>query len=162
MITSIGRYFVGNPNIVAIVSTGTLAEVTADDYISSQADNIEALQNGEFQWQDNDVILMSYDGGEAWFLRDEANDTFVAMSVAGASHNIAFADQVTTVGGAATEEFTVTGALATDLAFVQVVDDGTNSVTVLEAVVTANTLTVTFSGNPAADTVINYQLIRAA
>lgn len=67
------------------------------------------------------------------------------------------------MGGAAAEAFTVTGAVAaTDRAFVQVVDNGTANVTVLQAVVTANTLTVTFSGNPGADTIINYQLIRAA
>ncbi len=78
------------------------------------------------------------------------------------SHVIKFANQVTTVGGAAAEAFTVTGAVAaTDRAFVQVVSDGTANVTVLQAVVTANTLTVTFSANPGADTVINYQIIRA-
>lgn len=78
------------------------------------------------------------------------------------SHIIKFANQVTTVGGAAAEAFTVTGAVAaTDRAFVQVVDNGTNNVTVLQAVVTTNTLTVTFSADPGADCVINYQLIRA-
>lgn len=79
------------------------------------------------------------------------------------SHVIKFANQVTTVGGAAAEAFTVTGAVAaTDRAFVQVVNDGTANVTVLQAVVTNDTLTVTFSANPGADTVINYQIIRAA
>lgn len=79
------------------------------------------------------------------------------------SHVIKFANQVTTVGGAAAEAFTVTGAVAaTDRAFVQVVNDGTANVTVLQAVVTANTLTVTFSANPGNDTVINYQIIRVA
>lgn len=78
-----------------------------------------------------------------------------------ASHIIKFAGQPTTVGGAAAEAFTVTGALNTDLAFVQMVDNGTNNVTIVDAVVTADTLTVTFSGDPGADTVINYQIIRA-
>ena len=76
---------------------------------------------------------------------------------------IKFASQVTTVGGAAAEAFTVTGAVAaTDRAFVQMVDNGTNNVTVLQAVVTADTLTVTFSADPGNDAVINYQLIRIA
>ncbi len=75
---------------------------------------------------------------------------------------VKFADQVTTAGGAAAEAFTVTGAAATDLAFVQVVDNGTNNVTVLQAVVTLNTLTVTFSADPGNDCIINYQLLRAA
>jgi hypothetical protein len=79
------------------------------------------------------------------------------------SNVIKFASQVTTVGGAAAEAFTVTGAVgATDRAFVQVVDDGTANVTVLQAVVTDNTLTVTFSANPGNDAIINYQIIRAA
>ncbi len=76
---------------------------------------------------------------------------------------IKFASQVTSVGGNATEAFTVTGAVAaTDRAFIQVVNNGTGNVTVLEAVVTTDTLTVTFSADPQNDTVINYQLIRAA
>ncbi len=78
------------------------------------------------------------------------------------SHVIKFANQVTTVGGAAAEAFTVTGAVAaTDRAFVQMVDSGTNNVTVLQAVVTNDTLTVTFSADPGNDAIINYQLIRA-
>lgn len=76
---------------------------------------------------------------------------------------IKFASQVTTAGGAAAEVITVTGAVAaTDRAYVQMVDNGTNNVTIVSAVVTTNTLTVTFSGDPGADTIINYQLVRAA
>lgn len=79
------------------------------------------------------------------------------------SHVIKFANQVTTVGGAAAEAFAVAGALAaSDRAFVQVVDNGSSNVTVLQAVVTNDTLTVTFSANPGNDTIINYQIIRAA
>ena len=78
------------------------------------------------------------------------------------SHVIKFASQYTTTGGAAAEAITVTGALNTDLAFVQLVNDGTNNVSVLSAVVTADTLTVTFSADPGNDAVINYQIIRAA
>lgn len=77
------------------------------------------------------------------------------------SHVVKFAGQHTTVGGDAAEAITVTGALATDLAFVQMVDNGTDNRTIVDAVVTSNTLTVTFSGNPGDDAIINYQLIRA-
>lgn len=78
------------------------------------------------------------------------------------SHVVKYAGQPTTVGGAAAEAFTVTGVAATDLAFVEIVNNGTNNVTVLQAVCTLNTLTITFSGDPAADTVFNYQILRAA
>lgn len=76
---------------------------------------------------------------------------------------IKYFSQYTTTGGAAAEAITVTGAVgATDRAFVQMVDDGTNNVTVVSAVVTNDTLTVTFSADPGNDAVINYQIIRAA
>lgn len=73
---------------------------------------------------------------------------------------IKFASQFTTLGGAAAEAITVTGALATDLAFVQLVDGGTGVVSVVKAVVTADTLTVTFSADPGNDAIINYQIVR--
>ena len=94
----------------------------------------------------------------------DANVTLAKLAAGIApSHVIKFGGQLTSVGGAAAEAFTVTGAVAaTDIAFVQVVNDGPNNVTVLQAVVTNNTLTVTFSADPGAGAVINYQLIRAA
>lgn len=77
------------------------------------------------------------------------------------SHVVKYAGQHTTVGGAADEAITVTGLAATDLVFCQVKDDGTSNVTILQAVPTSNTLTVTFSANPGNDTVIYYQALRA-
>lgn len=94
-----------------------------------------------------------------------ANKVVLAMLAAGITPAavIKYFAQYTTTGGAAAEAITVTGAVAaTDRAFVQMVNNGTNNVTIVDAVVTTNTLTVTFSGDPGADTIINYQLIRAA
>lgn len=78
------------------------------------------------------------------------------------SHIIKYAAQYTTVGGAAAEAINIPGVLVTDLAFVQIKDNGTANVTALQAACTANTLTVTFSGDPGADCIIYYQVIRAA
>ncbi len=90
-ITAIGRYFVGDPNIVAIVTDNTLAEITTAGYLTSdeiKAD-IEALNNGEFQWQDTDIVLISYapDFLVNWFKYDAANATFVANPAAGGLSN---------------------------------------------------------------------------
>lgn len=226
MITQIGRYFVGLPNIVGIVTDDNLATITTTGYLNDEADNIEALNNGEFQWEDTDLVLIHYSPGQiGFFVRDASNSTFVANPPAGGlantlpngnifvgnalnvatgvpmsgdatidntgaltiandaittakiddaavtvakleadlqpSHVVKFAGQHTTVGGGAAEAITVTGAAATDLAFVQMVDDGTNNVTIVDAVVTTDTLTVNFSANPGNDAVINYQLLRA-
>lgn len=217
-ITSMGRYFVGNPNIVAIVTDNTLTEITTAGYLTGAtiAADIETLQNGTFQWMDTDIVLIKYDVAIAFFVYDAANATFVANPPAsglsstlpsgdifvGSAANVAtgvamsgdvtiantgataigankvtlamlatgitpasivvFAGQPTTAGGAAAEAITVTGALATDLAFVQMVNPGTNAVSIVKAVVTANTLTVTFSADPGNNAVINYQLLRTA
>lgn len=72
-----------------------------------------------------------------------------------------FGAQYTTTGGAAAEAITVTGALSTDISHVRLVDDGTNNVTLTSWAVTADTLTVTFSGNPGNDVQIEYLLFRA-
>lgn len=93
----------------------------------------------------------------------DANVTLAKLAAGIApSHIVKYAAQYTTTGGAAGEAITVNGVLATDLAFVQLVDPGTNTVTVSIAVCTADTLTVTFSGDPGGDAKINYQILRAA
>lgn len=90
-ITAIGRYFVGDPNIVAIVTDNTLAEITTAGYFTSDAikADVEALNNGEWQWQDTDMVLISYapDFLVNWFKYDAATETFVANPAAGGLSN---------------------------------------------------------------------------
>lgn len=78
------------------------------------------------------------------------------------SHVVKFAAEFTTVGGGAAEAISVPGALATDIAFVQLKTPGAAPKTVDAAAVTLDTLTVTFSGDPSNDHVIYYQILRAA
>ena len=78
------------------------------------------------------------------------------------SHVVKFGAKVTTAGGAAAEAFTVTGALATDVAAVVMQNQGAVARTILEVAVTTDTLTVTFSADPSTDHVIYYQIFRAA
>jgi hypothetical protein len=66
----------------------------------------------------------------------------------------------TTAGGDATESITATGALATDLCLVNVKTLGTGSRFVAGAVCAANAITVTMSGDPAANHVLNYCVLR--
>lgn len=87
-ITAIARNFDGNPNIVSIVTTDNLATITTAGYITAQAANIEALQNGEFQWTDTDIVLMSYSPSLVnWFVRDAATEAFDANPAAGGLTN---------------------------------------------------------------------------
>lgn len=78
------------------------------------------------------------------------------------SHVVKFAGEHTTVGGAAAEAITVAGVLATDLVLVQLETLGGTPRTILIAVATTDTITVTFSGDPSSDHVVTYLVLRAA
>lgn len=75
--------------------------------------------------------------------------------------DIVFAGTHTTVGGAAAEAITITGLLATDLAFVCYgATDDTD--VIAKAVCTTNTLTVTCSADPSTTHSLHYIILRAA
>jgi hypothetical protein len=76
------------------------------------------------------------------------------------SHYVFAAGSPTTVGGAAAEAFTVTGALATDIPIVNyAVTNDTD--TILKSVMTAGTLTVTMSADPSTAHALSYAILRA-
>ena len=85
----------------------------------------------------------------------------IQAAVGAPTHYVKFAGTHTTVGGAAAEAKTITGLLSTDLVFVQMKAQGASPQTILKAVPTADTLTVTFSANPSSDHVFYYQVLRA-
>ena len=75
------------------------------------------------------------------------------------SHYVAYAGQFTTIGGDAVEVITITGALATDIPIVTWgVSNDTD--TILKAVLTANTLTVTCSADPSTAHQLTYAILR--
>jgi hypothetical protein len=78
------------------------------------------------------------------------------------SHKVIAAGTFTTVGGDTTESIPATGALGTDLAFVQLRTPGNTPVTLVAAAATTDAITVTTSADPAADHVICWQILRAA
>lgn len=167
-ILQINRIQVGEvgvmPGTLKMVTTDSLSAVTTAGYLNNIGTQLTSLDISP-----SDVIgcLYSYNvstgAGTYALLKVTVTNGVIDLSeITGTpSAVIKFAGQLTTVGGSATEAFTITGAVAaTDRAFVQIVDNGTGNVTALQAVVTANTLTITFSGNPGADTIFNYQIIR--
>ncbi len=90
-ITAIGRYFVGDPNIVFVTTDNDLAEITTAGYLTGAtiAAQIEALNNGEFQWLNTDQVLICYAPAflKNWFTYDATNATFVANPAAGGLTN---------------------------------------------------------------------------
>ncbi len=89
-ITSLMRNFNGDPNIVSLVTDDTLSEITTAGYLTGAAiaAEIEALQNGDFEWADTDIVLISYSPSLVnWFTYDSTNNTFVANPAAGGVSN---------------------------------------------------------------------------
>jgi len=76
------------------------------------------------------------------------------------SHYIVYAGTHTTVGGAAAEPVTITGALSTDIPIV-IYNTTDDSDTILKVVMTTNTMTVTCSADPGAAHAFTYMLLRA-
>jgi hypothetical protein len=76
------------------------------------------------------------------------------------SNNVMAAGLFTTVGGDATESITVTGAAAGDVVLVTVNTVGATPRTVTSAIAATNAITVTLSGDPSTDHVLNYVVIR--
>lgn len=72
-----------------------------------------------------------------------------------------WAGNLSTIGGAAVETFTVPGASTSDLVNVTVYTSGAAPVTILASrILSSNTLEVTFSANPSSDHVISVELFR--
>lgn len=152
-------------NAAAAIAFSKLAALTSGNILVGSAGNVatSVAMSGDATIVASGALTIAANAITTTKILD-ANVTLAKLA-AGITPSavIKFNSQVTTVGGAAAEAFTVTGALAaSDRAFVQVVDNGTNNVTVLQAVVTNDTLTVTFSADPGNDAIINYQIIRAA
>jgi len=69
-IIAIARDFNNVPNIVRVVAENTLAEVAAANYVLNQADELAALNAGEWTWLVGDVILVQASDGNQFFLFD--------------------------------------------------------------------------------------------
>jgi len=80
-----------------------------------------------------------------------------------ALYGVVAAGSHTTTGGGAAEDIEVTGMLETDVPIVTVQDDGTNNRTLLASKAKAGggNITCTFSGDPGADLIVNYIVLRA-
>lgn len=76
------------------------------------------------------------------------------------SHYIAYAGSHTTVGGAAAEAVTVTGALATDIPIV-IYNTTNDTDSILKVAMTADTMTVTCSADPSTAHAFTYMVLRA-
>lgn len=148
------------PKLIYIETNDTIAEITATGYLNKlHAENIP-LSSNDMALVTSSLSqgLKSSQSGLFYVVYTSSNWSLIPIS----PYVDQFAGQYTTKGGAAAEAISISGVVSTDLCFVQLVAPGSNTVSVNHAAVTANTLTVTFSGDPGTTAIINYQLLRLA
>ena len=93
MITSIKREFNLFPNIVGITTTDDLTVITTTGYFNSQLAQVELLNNGVWQWEIEDIVLIYYATAQiGWFTYDAATDSFVALADVGLSSTLPSGD----------------------------------------------------------------------
>lgn len=74
------------PNIVRITATNTLAEVAATGYVTTQADELAALNSGTWEWLETDLIAVTASDGRMFFQFDDGDfATFVALPIGNGS-----------------------------------------------------------------------------
>jgi hypothetical protein len=87
-ITSIKREFNLFPNIVGIVTTADLTTITTAGYLTNEEANIELLNNGVFQWEIEDLVLIYYSSNQiGFFTHDATNNTFISLAANGGLSN---------------------------------------------------------------------------
>ena len=88
-ITSIKREFNLFPNIVGIVTTADLATITTAGYFfGSESANVNLLNNGVWQWEPEDIVLIYYATNLiGWFTYDATTDAFVSVPANGGISN---------------------------------------------------------------------------
>ena len=145
------------PRFDYILTSDSILEVLTPGYLNKSVDHGYSFDQADLVCVVTQETPTSKQAAGIYQIEHVGDDWSITPTT---SSMLVTAAQYTTDGGAAAEAITIAGLTATDLAFVQVVDNGTGNVTVLQAVCAADILTVTFSGNPGADTVINYQILR--
>lgn len=81
-ITSLLRNFNGDPNIVTMITSSSLLEITTAGYflLPSTTDDIKALKNGNFEFEITDIWLVYYATGIGFFTYSPGNNTLVALA----------------------------------------------------------------------------------
>jgi hypothetical protein len=88
MILSIKREFNLFPNIVGITTNNDLTNITTSGYFGANMTTVELLNNGVWQWEPEDIVLIYYATNQiGWFTYDPSLDTFVPVPANGGISN---------------------------------------------------------------------------
>lgn len=155
-ITTISRDWGSDPSIVRVVCDDSLATIVASGYLSGQADNIAALNMGDFDWRANDIVAVSYADDATGLFTVSADFADLVSGTLNVNGYTMLSGVTAAYGGGGTSNaFTVAGLLATD-DVVANVKASSNAAALTTVVPTANTLTVGFTADPGAATTVTW------
>lgn len=139
------------PNIVRVVTTDTLDAVRVPGYVTAQTANINAVNVGVWEWLPSDIIAIAASNGSDLF-NFATGDLTTFITIAGP-----FVGGVSTAwaGGSASHVFAAAGITSSTAAVASIVSL-TNAASIVTVVPGNGTITVTFSTDPGANTVISY------
>jgi hypothetical protein len=85
--------------------------------------------------------------------------SLVSQNESKSKNYIEFSGKATTIGGAASEDISITGVKDSQICNVFMIQEGAIPVTVKSAICAENKITITFSGDPSDDHIISYLII---
>jgi hypothetical protein len=153
-------------NATDLASCVTLTKAIQDSYVAHNADSILASDWVYHQAQGTNRALVSAVNPTL------ASQCLTVLNDIKAKLNLHMADAASHTAGdspaeaaadaaaSAVSSMTISGANTGDFVFYNVLDDGTNNVSIVSAVAGPESVVVTFSADPVADTVISLLLVR--
>jgi hypothetical protein len=132
-------------------SADTLATITTSAYFN---DVITRLTVGDL------IYIQGSDGKKVVEVTSVTTNVTV-QNLGAVTLKVIAGEIYTTVGGAAAEVITVTGALATDIVVATLHTKGATPRIIVTAATGTDAVTVTFDGDPSTDHLVNYVVYRA-
>jgi hypothetical protein len=81
-VTAISRDWGEGPSTVRMTTTNTYQELVEPGYLASEQTSIEAVNNGPFDWNDNDVVLAVGSNDLTYVLHRNASGNLISAGIA--------------------------------------------------------------------------------
>lgn len=140
-----------------VFSTGIYSEDAEDEnhFDCHEFDTSQPLE-------DANLLIVSNGGVPKVVIDQDGNISAGSINGIDPASQVFASGSFTTAGGDANESITVTGALSSDLAFVQMHTLGLTPRTLLTAQSASNAINLVFSDDPSTDHVVKWMLLRAS
>ncbi len=146
----------------SLSGVSALSLTSGDLLVSDGTTWVNKALSGDATIDSDGVLTLAADAVDNANLADDSVSLEQLDSGVAPSHVVKFAGKFTTVGGAASEDQTLAGVLATDVVIYSLQDVGNTPCTIITGKPGTDKITWTFSDDPSNDHIVAYQVLRAA